>query len=162
MTIQYITQINKDLQDVTQTLIISYFITCKQETQFWKQIDLAGYFGLSEKTIERKLKDLKDNKYIDYKSEFHENEKTTKIILLDKAKQYILTNKQEETKKSVGRGRPKGYKVSAATKARISKGMKYYYANMTKEQQHIRNNCNRIKSELYRKAMQEYYHDLLN
>ena len=160
MTIHYITQINKDLQDVTQTLIISFFIRWKQETQFWKQIDLAEYFGISEKTIERKLKDLKDNKYIDYKSEFHDNEKTTKIILLDKAKQYIYQIPKEEIKKSVGR--PKGYKVSAETKARISKGMKYYYQHMTKVQQHIRNNCNRVKAELYRKAMQEYYHDLLN
>lgn len=120
----------------------------------------SGILRNKWKDHRKKTKGLKDNKYIDYKSEFHDKEKTTKIILLEKAKKYINQTPKEEIKKSVGR--PKGYKVSEQTKERISKGMKYYYANMTKEQQHIRNNCNKIKAELYRKAMQEYYHDLLN
>jgi len=59
-------------------------------------------------------------------------------------------------------GRPKGYKVSDETKARISKGMRYYYENMTDEQKKVRDKCNSIKAEVYRKAMREYYTNLLN
>ena len=59
-------------------------------------------------------------------------------------------------------GRPKGYKVSDETKARISKQMRYYYANMTDEQKRVRDKCNNIKAEVYRKAMREYYTNLEN
>ena len=59
-------------------------------------------------------------------------------------------------------GRPKGYKVTEETKARISKGMRYYYANMTDEQMKVREKCNAIKSEVYSKAMRDYYTNLLN
>ena len=59
-------------------------------------------------------------------------------------------------------GRPKGYKVTEETKARISKGMRYYYANMTDEQMKVRDACNSIKAEVYRKAMREYYNNLQN
>ncbi len=59
-------------------------------------------------------------------------------------------------------GRPKGFRVSDQTKARISKSMKCYYANMTDEQKKVRENCNAIKSEVYSRAMREYYTNLLN
>ena len=59
-------------------------------------------------------------------------------------------------------GRPKGYKVSEETKARISKQMRYYYANMTDEQKRVRDKCNEIKSEVYSRAMREYYNNLTN
>ena len=65
-----------------------------------------------------------------------------------------------ENKRRVGR--PKGYKVSEETKARISKSMKCYYANMTDEQKKVRENCNAIKSEVYSRAMREYYINLTN
>ena len=160
MTIQYNTKINEDLQDVTLTLIISFFLGLKNDVQIMKQDDLSKLINIPLSTLKRNLKKLKDRNYINYKAIGKDFEKITKFELLEKAKKYINQLPTEQIKKSVGR--PKGYKVSAATKARISKGMKYYYANMTKEQEHIRNNCNRIKAELYRKAMQEYYHDLLN
>jgi len=65
-----------------------------------------------------------------------------------------------ENKRRVGR--PKGYKVSEETKARISKQMRYYYANMTDEQKRVRAKCNEIKSEVYSRAMREYYNNLTN
>lgn len=57
-------------------------------------------------------------------------------------------------------GRPKGFKVSDETKAKVSKAMKYYYANMTDEQKKVREICNNIKSEVYSRAMREYYTNL--
>lgn len=65
-----------------------------------------------------------------------------------------------ENKRRVGR--PKGYKVSEETKARISESMKCYYANMTDEQKKVREICNNIKSEVYSRAMREYYNNLTN
>ena len=59
-------------------------------------------------------------------------------------------------------GRPKGYKVTEETKSRISKGMRYYYENMTDEQKRVRDKCNEIKSEVYSRAMREYYNNLQN
>jgi len=59
-------------------------------------------------------------------------------------------------------GRPKGYKVTEETKSRISKGMRYYYENMTDEQKRVRDKCNEIKSEVYSMAMREYYNNLQN
>lgn len=65
-----------------------------------------------------------------------------------------------ENKRNVGR--PRGYKCSDETKAKISKGMKIYYANMTPKQKEYRDACNRRKGELFRQAWEEYYNNFLN
>ena len=40
--------------------------------------------------------------------------------------------------------------------------MRYYYANMSDEQKRVRDKCNSIKAEVYRKAMRDYYTNLEN
>lgn len=59
-------------------------------------------------------------------------------------------------------GRPKGYKVTDETRAKISKGMKEYYTNMTPTQRRVRERCNEIKRIAYAKAIKEYYEFLEN
>lgn len=54
-------------------------------------------------------------------------------------------------------GRPKGFKVSEESKKKASNTMKNYYENMTPKQKQIRDNCNKMKSEVYHKAMELYY-----
>ena len=39
----------------------------------------------------------------------------------------------------------------------VSDAMKNYYENMTPKQKQIRDNCNKMKSEVYHKAMELYY-----
>ena len=90
MYIIFNTQINKELKDITSTLLLSFFLGWKKEIQYWKQTDLADYFNLNAKTIERKFKELKESQYIDYSTIGRNKVKTTKITLLPKAKKFII------------------------------------------------------------------------
>lgn len=56
-------------------------------------------------------------------------------------------------------GRPLGYRCSDETKGRISQGVKHYYANMTPQQKKIREQCNKIRSLLYHKVMDDFYNN---
>ena len=90
MYIIFNTQINKELKDITSSLLLSYFVGWRKETQYWKQTELAALFDLNPKTIERKLKELQESQYIEYCTIGRNKVKTTKITLLQKAKKFII------------------------------------------------------------------------
>lgn len=89
MIVNFNTKINAELNDITATLLLSFFVGWKQTTQFWKQEDIANKLGLERKTIARKLKELKENQYIDFSAVGRNTAKKTKIELLEKAKKFI-------------------------------------------------------------------------
>lgn len=89
MIVNFNTKINAELNDITATLLLSFFVGWKQTTQFWKQEDIANKLGLERKTIARKLKELKESQYIDFSAVGRNTAKRTKIELLEKAKKFI-------------------------------------------------------------------------
>ena len=90
MYVNFNIDINKELKDITSSLLLSYFVGWRQETQYWKQTELAALFDLNPKTIERKLKELQESQYIEYCTIGRNKVKTTKITLLPKAKKFII------------------------------------------------------------------------
>lgn len=90
MYVNYNIDINKELKDITSSLLLSYFVGWREETQYWKQTELAALFDLNPKTIERKLKELQESQYIEYCTIGRNKVKTTKITLLPKAKKFII------------------------------------------------------------------------
>lgn len=77
---------------------------------------------------------------------------TINLILI-----YLKTNTMDNKKRV---GRPSGYRCSDATKAKISESMLNYYSHMTDQQKKVRERCNKIKSDLYKEAIKEYYNNL--
>lgn len=90
MYVNFNIDINKELKDITSSLLLSYFVGWREETQYWKQTELAALFDLNSKTIERKLKELQESQYIEYCTIGRNKVKTTKITLLQKAKKFII------------------------------------------------------------------------
>lgn len=90
MYVNFNIDINKELKDITSSLLLSYFVGWREETQYWKQTELAALFDLNPKTIERKLKELQESQYIEYCTIGRNKVKTTKITLLPKAKKFII------------------------------------------------------------------------
>lgn len=90
MYVNFNIDINKELKDITSSLLLSYFVGWREETQYWKQTELAALFDLNPKTIERKLKELQESQYIEYCTIGRNKVKTTKITLLQKAKKFII------------------------------------------------------------------------
>ena len=90
MYVNFNIDINKELKDITSSLLLSYFVVWRVETQYWKQTELAALFDLNPKTIERKLKELQESQYIEYSTIGRNKVKTTKITLLHKAKKFII------------------------------------------------------------------------
>ena len=90
MYVNYNIDINKELKDITSSLLLSYFVGWREETQYWKQTELAALLKKKKKTIERKLKELQESQYIEYCTIGRNKVKTTKITLLPKAKKFII------------------------------------------------------------------------
>lgn len=89
MIVNFNTKINAELNDITATLILSFFIGWKQDIQFWKQEELSEKLGIPFSTFRKKLKELKENQYIDFSAVGRNTAKKTKIELLEKAKKFI-------------------------------------------------------------------------
>lgn len=98
MYVNFNIDINKELKDITSSLLLSYFVGWREETQYWKQTELAALFDLNPKTIERKLKELQESQYIEYCTIGRNKVKTTKITLLQKAKKFIIQPSQPSIK----------------------------------------------------------------
>ena len=99
MIVNFNTKINAELNDITATLLLSFFVGWKQTTQFWKQEDIANKLGLERKTIARKLKELKESQYIDFSAVGRNTAKRTKKFI--KSPQPPTTSLQNDVAKPI-------------------------------------------------------------
>lgn len=89
MIVNFNTKINAELNDITATLLLSFFVGWKQDIQFWKQEDISQKLGIPLSTTKKKLKELKENQFITFNAQGRNTAKRTKFVLLDKAKKYM-------------------------------------------------------------------------
>lgn len=89
MIVNFNTKINAELNDITATLLLSFFIGWKQDIQFWKQEDISQKLGIPLSTTKKKLKELKENQFITFNAQGRNTAKRTKFVLLEKAKKYM-------------------------------------------------------------------------
>jgi len=117
MIVNFNTKINAELNDITATLLLSFFVGWKQTTQFWKQEDIANKLGIPLSTTKKKLKELKEKQFITFNAQGRNTAKRTKFVLLDKAKKYMnehtplshfpTTSLQNDVENSQQRQKPK-------------------------------------------------------
>lgn len=100
MEIRVKSEIIEEIGNFTTAAILSFFVGNKTKVQYWKQKEqLCKWFCMSDNTIRKILKELKENGYIEYKAVGRNGAKMTKIILTEKALTFIKDKPDKTTYK---------------------------------------------------------------